>query len=154
MKLSVLCYVLDGDQVLMLHRNKKDKDYHKGKWNGLGGKFEAGESPEACLLREVVEESGLTLKVWDYEGVITFPNFDGKDDWYTFIYTANSFEGELRESEEGSLSWIPLKEMTELNLWDGDRIFLDWIFNKKEHFSAVFQYEEGKYVRHEVTFYE
>lgn len=154
MKLSVLCYVLNGDEVLMLHRNKRDQDYHKGKWNGLGGKFEAGESPEACLVREVFEESGLTLKEWSYEGLITFPNFDGKDDWYTFIYTGKRFEGDLRESDEGSLSWIPTQEITNLNLWDGDYIFLDWIFNKEEHFSAVFHYENGKYTKHEVVFYK
>lgn len=153
MKLSVLCYVLKDDCVLMLHRNKKDTDYHKGKWNGLGGKFEAGESPEACLLREVWEESGLTLTKWQYQGLITFPLFDGVDDWYTFIYTADGFNGTLVESGEGSLAWIPQTEVANLNLWDGDRIFLDWVFNKKEHFSAVFRYEQGQFVDHEVTFY-
>ncbi len=153
MKLSVLCYVLKEDEVLMLHRNKRDEDYHKGRWNGLGGKFEAGESPEACLIREVFEESGLRLLRWDYQGLITFPNFDGKDDWYTFIYTADSFEGDIKECDEGSLSWIPREKITSLNLWDGDRVFLDWIFNKKEHFSAVFYYEDGQYIKNEVTFY-
>lgn len=154
MKLSVLCYVLKDDQVLMLHRNKRDQDYHLGKWNGLGGKFETGESPEACLIREVWEESGLTLTQWQYQGLITFPNFDGIDDWYTFIYTASAFTGTIEANDEGSLHWIPIAEMTALNLWDGDRIFLDWIFNRNGHFSGTFYYENGHYVRHDVTFYE
>lgn len=153
MKLAVLCYIISNGKVLMLYRNKKEQDYHEGKWNGLGGKFEKGESPEACLKREILEESGLTLLSYDYKGMITFPNFDGKDDWYIFLYTSSEFTGTLIDSPEGHLEWIPLENLKELNLWEGDRIFMDWVFQSSQKFSAIFRYEEGCYKDYEVQFY-
>ena len=90
MILATLCYVIDkkNEQILMLHRVKKKNDFHEGKWNGLGGKFDEGESPEDCVIREIREESGLKIKKPRLHGFITFPNFDGKNDWHVFIYTA------------------------------------------------------------------
>lgn len=129
MKLATLCYVMDkkNNKTLMIHRTKKKNDYHAGKWNGLGGKFNPGESPEDCVIREVKEESGLILKSPKMHGFITFPNFDGEHDWYVFIFTADLFDGKIIESNEGHLVWIPNEELTSLNLWDGDKIFLEWL---------------------------
>ncbi len=154
MKLATLCYVKDKgkNKTLMLHRVKKENDYHEGKWNGLGGKLEETETPEECVIREVREESGLTISSPRMHGFITFPVFDGKDDWYVFIFTADKFEGELIDSSEGVLEWIPDDKITGLNLWDGDAVFMKWLNNDK-FFSAKFIYENGKYVDHQVFFY-
>ncbi|MBK8943877.1 MAG: 8-oxo-dGTP diphosphatase [Ignavibacteriae bacterium] len=152
MKLATLCYVIENDKTLMLYRNKKENDYHEGKWNGLGGKFEAGETPEECAIREVHEESGLTVKNPILKGHITFPMFDGKDDWYVWLYVFKGFEGNLIDSPEGKLEWIPNEKLTEINLWEGDRIFIPWLFENKI-FSAKFNYENGKYKDFSVIFY-
>jgi 8-oxo-dGTP diphosphatase len=153
MKLAVLCYVEYDDCVLMLHRNKRKNDYHLGKWNGLGGKFLTGESPEQCLLREVREESGLQPESYSLRGIITFPLFDGVEDWYTFVYTASAAHKDVIDPEEGTLAWIPKSEVPGLNLWEGDRIFLDWVFNRTELFSAIFRYQAGEFKDYEVVFY-
>ncbi|GJQ62750.1 MAG: 7,8-dihydro-8-oxoguanine triphosphatase [Melioribacteraceae bacterium] len=152
MKLATLCYVKDGNKTLMLYRNKKENDYHEGKWNGLGGKLEIRESPEDCARREVFEESGLIVKDLQLKGFITFPLFDGKDDWYVWLYFITDWEGELKDSPEGELAWIDDDKLSELNLWDGDKIFIDWMFKGKT-FSAKFNYNNGNYVNHEVSFY-
>lgn len=154
MKLATLCYVFDKkkNSTLMIYRNKKLNDYHEGKWNGLGGKFEQGESPEECAIREIEEECGIKVKSVKMKGFITFPLFDGKDDWYVFLFTADDFEGELINSSEGHLEWIPNNKLTEINLWDGDKIFIPWLFQDK-FFSAKFVYENGKYISHSVYFY-
>jgi 8-oxo-dGTP diphosphatase len=152
MRLATLCYVTDGEKTLMLYRNKKENDYHEGKWNGLGGKFESGETPEECAIREIKEESGLTVKDPEMNGFITYPLFDGKDDWYVFLFTINKFEGDLIDSPEGKLEWIPNDKLTELNLWKGDSIFLKWILEKK-FFSAKFNYKNGEFIDYQVSFY-
>lgn len=154
MKLATLCYVTDKktDSTLMIHRVKKENDYHEGKWNGLGGKFEQGESPEECAIREIEEECGLKVKSIKMRGFITFPMFDGKDDWYVFLFTADEFTGELIDSNEGNLAWIKNNALIDLNLWDGDKIFIPWLF-KDKFFSAKFNYADGKYLNHQVSFY-
>lgn len=152
MKLATLCYVIKDNKTLMIYRNKKENDYHEGKWNGLGGKFETGESPEDCAIREMKEETGLDVKNPIMKGFITFPNFDGVDDWYVFVFVFKEFEGELIDSPEGHLEWIDNDKLTELNLWDGDKIFLPWLFQEK-FFSAKFNYENGKFVDYSVIFY-
>jgi len=152
MKLATLCYVIKDNKTLMIYRNKKENDYHEGKWNGLGGKFEAGESPEDCAIREMKEETGLDVKSPIMKGFITFPNFDGVDDWYVFVFVFKEFEGELIDSPEGHLEWINNDKLTELNLWEGDKIFLPWLFQDK-FFSAKFDYENGKFVDYSVDFY-
>lgn len=136
----------------MIYRNKKENDYHEGKWNGLGGKFEAGESPEDCAIREMKEETGLDVKNPIMKGFITFPNFDGVDDWYVFVFVFHDFEGDLIESPEGHLEWIDNDKLIELNLWEGDKIFIPWLFQEK-FFSAKFNYENGKFIDHEVIFH-
>ncbi|MCJ7553183.1 MAG: 8-oxo-dGTP diphosphatase [Ignavibacteriaceae bacterium] len=154
MKLATLCYVTDKNQTetLMIHRVKKQNDYHEGKWNGLGGKFDPGESPEECAIREIEEECGLKVKSLTMKGFITFPLFDGKEDWYVFLFTANEFEGTLIDSPEGHLEWIPNEKLTEINLWEGDKIFIPWLFEDR-FFSAKFNYEDGKFVDYTVNFY-
>ena len=154
MKLATLCYITDKkkNSTLMLHRIKKENDYHQGKWNGLGGKLNKGESPEECAIREIKEESGLTVKNPVLKGFITFPDFDGIDDWYVFVFTFDEFEGSLIDSPEGKLEWIPNDNLTSLNLWEGDKIFLEWIFSEKI-FSAKFNYENGSFVGYTVHFY-
>lgn len=152
MKLATLCYLRKEGKTLMLYRNKKKNDYHEGKWNGLGGKIEPGESPEECAVREIKEESGLTAKKLKLHGVITFPLFDGKEDWYVFLYSVTGIEGDLIDSPEGELKWIPDEDIFELNLWDGDKIFMRWIYEDK-FFSAKFNYEAGEFKDYSVDFY-
>lgn len=152
MKLATLCYVQKPGHTLMLHRVKKANDMHQGKWNGLGGKLEAGESPEECAVREVWEESGLTCRNPRLRGFITFPAFDEIDDWYTFLFTLDDFGGELIDSPEGDLAWIENERLLEINLWPGDRIFLPWIFQERL-FSAKFVYDKGEFISYAVTFY-
>ncbi|MBI2420131.1 MAG: 8-oxo-dGTP diphosphatase [Ignavibacteriales bacterium] len=154
MKLATLCYVKDETQnkTLMLHRVKKENDMHEGKWNGLGGKFEPGETPEECAIREIHEESGLTITNPTFKGVITFPEFDGIEDWYVFMFVSKEFSGSLIESKEGNLAWIDDDKLLELNLWEGDRIFIPWL-DSGFFFSAKFVYKDKKLVSHDVSFY-
>jgi 8-oxo-dGTP diphosphatase len=152
MKFATLCYLRSGDKTLMVHRIKKQNDMHEGKWNGLGGKLEPGETPEECAIREIREESGLTVNTVLLKGFITFPNFDGVHSWYCFIFTAVGFEGEFIDSPEGRLEWIDNDKLKELNLWEGDRIFFDWL-DQERFFSAKFIYKDGKLISHEVKFY-
>lgn len=116
---------------------------HKGKWNGLGGKVEPGETPEECVIREIKEECGLTIRNPSLKGLLTFPAFDGFDDWYVFVFVATEFEGVLIDSEEGVLQWIDDAALFDLNLWEGDRIFLSWL-DQEGVFSAKFVYKNGK----------
>ena len=150
MQLATLCYIFKDDEILMLHRTKKAQDIHKGKWNGLGGKFEAGETPEQCVIREVLEESGLRLIAPQMRGFLTFPKFAKGRDWYVFLFTAEEFNGELATSAEGDLKWINKSDLFELNLWEGDKIFLPYLF-RDGFFSGRFNYEEGSLVSHEIV---
>jgi len=152
MILATLCYVKHNGKTLMVYRNKKPYDIHAGKWNGLGGKFEAGETPEECIRREVEEEAGLIIQNPHLHGLLVFTNFKGND-WYVFVYTAHEFDGELSESSpEGELAWVDDDKLTELNLWESDHIFLPWI-DAGKFFSAKFEYDGDKLQRHEVVFH-
>lgn len=151
MILATLCYIKKDDHTLMVYRNKKPNDMHEGKWNGLGGKFEPGESPEECIIREVLEESGLQIRNPKMHGLLMFPEFKG-DDWYVFVFTVREFEGELIDSPEGKLEWIPDEKLTSLNLWESDQIFFPWLEGKK-FFSAKFIYKEDEMQSYEVGFH-
>jgi 8-oxo-dGTP diphosphatase len=151
MILATLYYVKNSGSTLMLHRLKRRNDIHLGKWNGLGGKFEAGESPEECIIREVREESGLEIESPHLCGILMFPAFKG-DDWYVFVFTAQKFHGELKENEEGYLKWIPDDELESLPLWPSDHIFLPWI-KQGRLFSAKFVYEGDEMKDFKVTFH-
>lgn len=143
MKLTTLCYIEQDNQYLMLHRVKKENDENHDKWIGVGGKFEEGESPEDCLLREVKEETGLTLKEYRLHGIITFVS----NEWgteYMYLYTATKYEGTLTECDEGELVWIPKDELSKLTLWEGDRIFLRLLDEEKRFFSLKLHYEGEK----------
>jgi 8-oxo-dGTP diphosphatase len=152
MKLATLCYVRRADQTLMIHRIKKQNDMHQGKWNGLGGKLEPGESPEECAIREIYEESGLQVSNPLLKGLLTFPGFANDEDWYAYVFVASDFEGELIESPEGDLAWIPDSKLLELNLWEGDLIFLPWL-DQPGIFSGKFTYQDGRLVSHSVVFH-
>lgn len=152
MKLATLCYLRNNDHTLMIHRTKKENDIHEGKWNGLGGKLEPGETPEECARREILEESGLQARELILKGVLTFPEFARGEDWYAFVFVVPAFEGELIDSPEGDLKWVPDGELLDLNLWEGDRVFLPWL-DQPKFFSGKFIYENGEFIRHEVKFY-
>ena len=138
-----LCYVYRGDEVLMLHRIKKENDVNHDKWIGLGGKFEENESPEECMLREVREETGLKLTSWRYRGIVTFVS----EPWpgeYMHLFTADGFEGELSECDEGELAWIPRAKLKELPQWEGDRIFLRLLDEDAPFFSLKLVYRNER----------
>lgn len=153
MKLATLCYLKQNGCTLMVHRVKKANDMHQGKWNGLGGKLEAGETPEECARREIREESGLEVSSLTLKGLLTFPGFANEEDWYAFVFTAESESGEPVDSAEGALKWIDDGQLLQLNLWEGDRIFLPWL-ERTGFFSGKFTYKEGRLVEHSVIFYE
>lgn len=153
MKLATLCYLKMDGKTLMIHRIKKENDMHQGKWNGLGGKLNPGESPEDCVIREVREESGLNISDPLLKGFLTFPRFSNEEDWYAFVFVARKIEGQLIESEEGVLKWIDDEQLLNLELWEGDLIFLPWL-ERPGIFSGKFIYQEGKLVEHSVIFYE
>ena len=155
MKLSTICYLDNGTQFLLLHRNKKENDIHEGKWVSVGGKFEPGETPEACAIREIKEETGLTASRLDLKGFITFPNFtqDGQD-WYSFVYRVTEFTGELiADCNEGTLEWVDYDQVLKKPTWEGDYTFLKWILADEPYFSAQFTYVDDKLTDESVTFY-
>ena len=153
MKLATLCYLRRNGKTLMVHRVKKKNDMHAGKWNGLGGKLEPRETPEECAIREILEESGLRVFNPILKGVLTFPAFSNDEDWYAFVFLVHEFEGELIDSPEGDLKWIDNAELLNLNLWEGDRIFLPWL-EQQAFFSGKFIYEDGRFIEHQVVFYD
>jgi len=153
MKLATLCYVRSGEQTLMVHRVKKAQDMHHGKWNGLGGKLEPGESPEECARREIREEAGLDVKELIWKGVLTFPGFSNEEDWYAFVFLASVEDGPLIDSPEGDLKWVDPEDLLKLNLWEGDLIFLPWL-DHPGVFSGKFDYKDGRLVDHWVEFYD
>lgn len=136
---SVLCYIERDGQYLLLYRNKKKDDINGGKWIGVGGKFEAGESPEEALLREVREETGLTLTRYQRRGVVTFVYGDLTE--YMFLYTADRFEGTLTECDEGELHWVDKAQVLSLPTWEGDRVFLSRLTKDEPYFSIKLVYD-------------
>ena len=146
MKNTTLCYIENhnGDY-LMLYRNKKKNDPNAGKWIGIGGKFEDGESPDECLLREVREETGLTLLSWRLRGIVTFVS----DEWeteYMFLYTSDNWSGDLSVCDEGLLDWKQKSEIGSLSMWEGDKIFLRLLQEEHDFFSLKLSYKGQKLI--------
>lgn len=140
MKLTTLCYIEKDDCYLMLHRVKKENDANHDKWIGVGGKFEPGEMPEECLLREVKEETGLTLTQYRFRGIVTFVS----DEWeteYMHLFTADAYSGDLKACDEGELVWVKKAEIEKLNIWEGDKIFLRLLQENGGFFSLKLRYE-------------
>ena len=140
---TTLCYIQRGEDYLMLHRIKKQNDLNQDKWIGVGGKFEDKESPEDCLLREVREETGLTLTSYRYRGIVTFIS----DRWpteYMHLFTADGWTGTLKECDEGVLEWLPRRRLLELPHWEGDAIFLDLIAREDTPFFSLKLCYEGE----------
>lgn len=142
---SSLCYMEQDGNYLMLHRIKKENDLNRDKWIGVGGKFMSGESPEDCLLREVREETGLSLKKWRFRGIVTFdcPPWDTE---YMHLFTASDWTGELIECDEGRLEWVEKSAVLSLPIWEGDRIFLRLLSQDEPFFSLKLSYRDGKLV--------
>ena len=140
MRNTTLCYIRRGGDTLLLHRVKKENDENRDKWVGIGGKFEEGESPEDCLLREVREETGLTLDAWRYRGIVTFVS----NEWgteYMHLFTADAWEGSLRQDcDEGVLEWIDREKLLSLPIWEGDKIFLRLLDQDAPFFSLKLRY--------------
>lgn len=146
-KLTTLCYIEKDEKYLMLHRVLKKNDINKDKWIGVGGHFEKGESPEDCLLREVKEETGLTLTSYQFRGIITFTfSSQGKetDTEYMCLYTANGYEGELISCSEGNLEWVNKKDVFSLKLWEGDKIFFRLLQEERQFFSLKLVYQDDE----------
>ena len=144
---TTLVYIEKDEAYLMLLRNKKKNDLNEGKWIGVGGKFEENETPEECMLREVYEETGLTLTDYQYRAVITFLS----DQWegeYMHLFTATDFTGDLKECDEGELRWIPKSQIMDLNLWPGDRLFFEKLFEGVGFFTMKLRYRGDDLVEH------
>ena len=143
---STLCYITRSNEVLMLHRTKKKNDVNHDKWIGIGGKFKADETPDECLLREAKEETGLTLTQWKCRGVVTFLTNGPWDGEYMYLFTADGFSGELKECDEGNLCWVSREFLNTLPTWEGDRIFLDLLWQDAPFFLLKLRYEEDRLV--------
>ncbi|MBP2623233.1 NUDIX hydrolase [Streptococcus oricebi] len=152
-KLATICYLDNGKEFLMLHRNKKPNDVHAGKWIGVGGKLEKGETPQACAAREIFEETGLRAKPV-LKGIITFPEFTPGHDWYTYVFKATDFEGQLIDCNEGTLEWVPYEQVLSKPTWEGDHTFVSWLLEDKPFFSASFSYQGDQLLDYHVDFYE
>ena len=140
MKQTTLCYLERGDEYLMLHRTKKANDENHDKWIGVGGKFEANESPEDCMRREIFEETGLTVTDYRYRGIVTFVS-DIYETEYMHLFTVTGWTGEARECDEGELAWIEKQKLFDLTLWQGDRIFLKLLEEDAPFFSLKLTYQ-------------
>ncbi len=135
-----LCYIEKDGQYLMLHRVKKENDINKDKWIGIGGKFEDRESPEDCVRREVLEETGLILRNLNYRGIITFVT----DKWeteYMHLFTSDEFEGQIKTCDEGNLEWIDKSKLLQLDIWEGDKVFLRLLDTDEPFFSLKLTYK-------------
>lgn len=141
---TVLCYIERDGQYLMLYRNRKKNDLNGGKWIGVGGKTEPGEAPEDALLREVKEETGLTLTRYRRRGLVTFVSGDLTE--YMFLFTADGFEGNLCPCDEGELRWVDISRVSSLPLWEGDRQFLPLLAADEPYFSLKLEYDGDRLV--------
>ena len=152
MIVSTLCYIEKDNKYLFLHRIKKQNDVNEGKWIGVGGKLEPGESPEDCVCRETEEETGFILDSCQMRGILTFSS-EGWEDEYIFVFTSNEFHGEEKVCDEGDLCWIDRGSIMNLNLWEGDRLFLQKILDDDPFFSIKLSYKGDNLVESTVHTY-
>lgn len=153
MKMTTLCYIEKEEKYLMLHRVKKYHDINAGKWIGVGGHVENGETPEECLLREVKEETGLTLTAYRLRGLVTFLS-DVCEPELMCVFTADAFDGELIECDEGELAWVEKSDVLGLPTWEGDRVFLERLLSGDERFFSIkLRYEGDRLVEKKITDY-
>ena len=153
MKITTLCYIENNNQYLMLHRVKKQNDIYQGKWIGVGGHAEGIESPEECLVREVKEETGLTLLSYKFRGLVTFISSECEPELMC-VFTADEYAGELIECNEGDLSWVDKAIVPTLPTWEGDKVFLELLLSGDERFFSVkLQYEGEKLINKQINLY-
>ena len=145
MNFTTLCYIEKENKYLMLHRTSKKKDGNKDKWIGVGGHFEKGESPEDCLLREVKEETGLELTSYQFRGIVTFISDEWPDE-YMCLYTADRYTGDIGNCDEGELVWVEKGKIMDLNIWEGDKIFLKLLTENQPFFSLKLEYKGDKLI--------
>ena len=145
-KNTTLCYIERDGQYLMLHRTKKTNDENHDKWIGIGGKFEPFESPYDCVLREAREETGLTLTSLRYRGIVTFVSDQMPVAEYMHLFTADDFTGEIRDCDEGDLEWIRIEDLLKLPMWEGDKIFLELLWQDAPFFLLTLRYDGDKLV--------
>ena len=150
MRNTTLCYIEKDGKYLMLHRIKKENDLNQDKWIGVGGKFEDKESPEECVVREAFEETGLTLTEFDYRGIVTFVS-DVWETEYMHLFVGKSFEGTLKECDEGVLEWVEKSKIKDLPLWEGDKIFLDLLDKEVPFFSLKLVYQGDTLIEHKLN---
>lgn len=150
MILSTLCYIEKNNKYLMLHRTKED--INKGKWLGIGGKFEKNESPEECIIREAKEETGLNLKSIRLRCIVTYISTNSETE-YIYVFTCDDFDGELIECNEGKLEWVEKNKVLHLDIWEGDKYFLEKINNRANFFTIKFEYSGEKLLNYIINQY-
>ena len=151
--IATLCYLEKDNKYLMLYRNKKKIDINKGKWIGVGRKLETGETPKQCLIREVQEETGYKLNSYKYRGLVIF-NYNEDEPLFMYVYTSSDFAGMEKECDEGDLKWIPKNEILDLELWEGDKIFLKLLFKNTPFFYLTLNYENDDLLSSKLEFKE
>ncbi|MBS9775932.1 MAG: NUDIX domain-containing protein [Fusobacterium sp.] len=151
--LTTLCYIEKDNKYLMLHRTKKENDINRNKWLGVGGKFEKGETPEECLKREVKEETGLDVINYDFKGIVIF-NYNDDEPLFMYLYTCKNFKGEIKTCDEGELKWIEKSKIFDLNLWEGDKIFLKLLDEERRFFYLTLDYENDNLINQKLEFKE
>ena len=150
MKKTTLCYIEEDGKYLMLHRTKKEKDDNKDKWIGVGGKIREYESPVECVKRVVFEETGLRIKAPVFRGIVHFMSeFYPNEDMY--LYTADKFTGELKTCNEGDLEWVKKEDVLSLNLWEGDKIFLEELYKNNPPFELTLVYGKDNLISHKIS---
>ena len=148
MKQTTLCYIEENEAYLMLHRVKKINDENKDKWVGVGGKLEYGESPFDCVRREAKEEVGVELTGLTYRGIITFVSNEFGTE-YMHLFHAKGYSGSIAEScDEGIPKWVKKKDIEDLNIWEGDKIFLKLLDSEGRFFSLKLVYDGNKLISH------